>query len=129
MIGADLGRAALLATVPVCYALHVLTMTQLYLVTFAAGTLSILFNVSDATLLVSIVAPKRYLDGQSLIYGSRALSFMAGPSIGGLLVQVFTAPFAVISERYRSSAPRLLGTGRLLIASHAARRPAGALAG
>ena len=98
MIGADLGRAALLATVPVCYALHVLTMTQLYLVTFAAGTLSILFNVSDATLLVSIVAPKRYLDGQSLIYGSRALSFMAGPSIGGLLVQVFTAPFAVIAD-------------------------------
>ena len=92
MIGADLGRAALLATVPVCYALHVLAMTQLYLVTFGAGTLSILFNVSDATLFVSIVAPERYLDGQSLIYGSRALSFMGGPSIGGLLVQVFTAP-------------------------------------
>jgi MFS family permease len=98
MIGADLGRAALLATVPVCYALHVLTMTQLYLVTFGAGTLSILFNVSDATLFVSIVAPERYVDGQSLIYGSRALSFMGGPSIGGLLVQVFTAPFAVIAD-------------------------------
>jgi MFS family permease len=98
MIGADLGRAALLATVPACYALHVLTMTQLYLVTFAAGTLSILFNVSDATLFVSIVAPERYVDGQSLIYGSRALSFMGGPSIGGLLVQVFTAPFAVIAD-------------------------------
>ena len=98
MIGADLGRAALLATVPVCYALHVLTMTQLYLVTFAAGTLSILFNVSDATLFVSIVVPERYVDGQSLIYGSRALSFMGGPSIGGLLVQVFTAPFAVIAD-------------------------------
>ncbi len=98
MIGADLGRAALLATVPVCYALHVLTLTQLYLVTFAAGTASILFNVSDATLFVSIVAEDRYVDGQSLIYGSRALSFMGGPSIGGLLVQVFTAPFAVIAD-------------------------------
>ena len=73
-------------------------MLQLYLVTFAAGTLSILFNVSDATLFVSIVAPERYVDGQSLIYGSRALSFMAGPGIGGLLVQVFTAPFAVIAD-------------------------------
>jgi MFS family permease len=38
------------------------------------------------------------VDGQSLIYGSRALSFMGGPSIGGLLVQVFTAPFAVIAD-------------------------------
>jgi MFS family permease len=98
MIGADLGRAALLATVPACYALHVLTLGQLYLVTFAAGTLSILFNVSDATLFASIVAPERYMDGQALIYGSRALSFMGGPSIGGLLVQAFTAPFAVIAD-------------------------------
>jgi MFS family permease len=98
MIGADLGRAALLATVPACYALHVLTLGQLYLVTFAAGTLSILFNVCDATLFVSIVEPERYVDGQALIYGSRALSFMGGPSVGGLLVQLLTAPFAVIAD-------------------------------
>ena len=98
MIGADLGRAALMCSIPVCYVLHVLTLTQLYLVTFAAGTLSIFFNVSDATLFVSIVAPDQYVDGQSLIYASRALSFMGGPSIGGLLVQAFTAPFAVIAD-------------------------------
>jgi MFS family permease len=98
MIGADLGRAALLATVPACYALQVLTLGQLYLVTFAAGTLSILFNVSDATMFVSIVAPEQYVDGQALLYGSRALSFTGGPSIGGLLVQLFAAPFAVLAD-------------------------------
>ncbi len=98
MIGADLGRAALLATVPACYALHALTLAQLYLVTFAAGTLSILFNVCDGTLFVSIVAPGQYVDGQSLIYGSRALSRTGGPSIGGLLVQVLTAPLAVLAD-------------------------------
>ncbi len=98
MITADLGRAALFASIPVCYALHVLTLLQLYLVTFAAGTLSIAFNVSDATLFISIVAPEQYVDGQSLIYGSRALSFVGGPSIGGLLVQVFTAPLAIIAD-------------------------------
>ena len=98
MITADLGRAALFASIPACYALHVLTLLQLYLVTFAAGTLSIAFNVSDATLFTSIVAPEHYVDGQSLIYGSRALSFVGGPSIGGLLVQVFTAPLAIIAD-------------------------------
>ena len=95
MIAADLGRAALFASIPACYALHVLTLPQLYAVTFGAGTLSILFNVSDATLFVSIVAPERYVDGQSLIYGSRALSFVGGPSIGGVLVQALSAPVAV----------------------------------
>ena len=98
MIAADLSRAALFASIPVCYALHVMTLAQLYLVTFAAGTLSIAFNVSDGTLFVSIVAPERYVDGQSLIYGSRALSFVGGPSIGGLLVQAFSAPVAILAD-------------------------------
>ena len=86
MILADLGRAAALATIPLCYALHVLTLAQMYAVTFVAGALSVLFTVSDGTLFVSIVPPDSYVDGQSLIYGSRAFSFMGGPSVGGLLV-------------------------------------------
>ena len=98
MIAADLGRAALFASIPAGYALHVLTLPQLYAVTFGAGTLSILFNVSDGTLFVSIVAPERYVDGQSLIYGSRALSFVGGPSIGGILVQALSAPVAVAAD-------------------------------
>ena len=98
MIAADLGRAALFASIPACYALLLLTLPQLYAVTFGAGMLSILFNVSDATLFVSIVAPERYVDGQSLIYGSRALSFVGGPSIGGILVQALSAPVAVAAD-------------------------------
>jgi MFS family permease len=98
MIAADLGRAALFASIPVCYALHALTLAQLFAVTFGAGILSILFNVSNGVLFVSIVAPERYLDGQSLVYGSRALSFVGGPSVGGVLVQALSAPFAVAAD-------------------------------
>ena len=98
MIVADLGRAALFASIPACYALHVLTLPQLYAVTLGAGALSVMFNVSDATLFVSIVAPEQYVDGQSLIYGSRALSFVGGPSVGGVLVQALSAPFAVAAD-------------------------------
>ena len=98
MIAADLGRAALFASIPVGYALHALTLAQLFLVTFGAGMLSVMFNVSDGTLFVSIVAPERYVDGQSLIYGSRALSFVGGPSIGGILVQALSAPVAVAAD-------------------------------
>ena len=98
MIACDLGRFALFGTVPVCYALGVLTLGQLLAVVFAAGTLSILFNVADATLFVSIVAPEQYVDGQSLLYGSRALSFVLGPSLGGLLTQLLTAPFAIVTD-------------------------------
>ena len=87
MIACDLGRCALFATIPVCYAFGALTLWQLFAVVFAAGTLSILFNVADSSLFVSIVAPEQYVDGQSLLNGSRAMSFVVGPSLGGLLTQ------------------------------------------
>lgn len=98
MIAADLGRVVLFASIPVCYALHALTLAQLFAVTFGAGTLSILFAVSDGTLFVSIVPAEQYVDGQSLMYGSRAMSFVGGPSIGGVLVQALSAPVAILAD-------------------------------
>lgn len=83
MIACDLGRCALLASVPVCWALGVLTVWQLFAVVFAAGTLSTLFNVANATMFVSIVPPERYVDGQSLIYGSRACPFSSARRSAG----------------------------------------------
>ena len=98
MIAADLGRAALLASIPVCSALGVLSLAQVFAVAFAAGTLSIFFTVSDAGLFVALVPADRYVEGNSLIYQSRALSAVAGPSVGGLLVQAVTAPFALAAD-------------------------------
>ena len=98
MIACDLGRCAVFATIPLCYALGVLTLAQLLIVVFAAGTLSILFNVADSALFVAVVKPPQYVDGQSLIYGSRAMSFVVGPSLGGILTQLLTAPFAILAD-------------------------------
>jgi MFS family permease len=98
MIATDLGRAALLVTIPLAYALGVLTLTQLYLVAFAAGTLSVFFSVSYSTLFVSIVPRDRYIEGSSILNGTRALSFMGGPSLGGMLVELLSAPLALMAD-------------------------------
>jgi MFS family permease len=98
MIAADLGRFALLATVPACYLLGVLALGQLLVVTFLAGTLSVLFSVSDGALFQSLLRSDQYVEGNSLIYSSRALSFVGGPSIGGVLVQALSAPIAVLAD-------------------------------
>jgi MFS family permease len=98
MIAADLGRAALLASIPVCYALGILTIWQLYAVAFCTGTFSVLFWVCQSALFVSLVRPEQYVEGNSLVYGSRAMSFVGGPSVGGVLVQLLTAPFAVVAD-------------------------------
>jgi predicted MFS family arabinose efflux permease len=59
------------------------------------GTLSVLFSVSDSTLFVALVPKTQYVEAASLLNGSRAFSFVAGPSLGGLLVQALAAPFVL----------------------------------
>ena len=98
MMTADFGRAALLASIPACYALGVLTIWQLYAVALGTGVFSVLFTVCQPTLFVSLVPGDAYLEGNSLIYGSRALSFTGGPGAGGILVEVLGAPFAVVAD-------------------------------
>ncbi len=98
MLMADLGRSALLATIPVAYAFDGLTFAQLYVVGFLTGTLSVLFWVSYNTLFVSMVPRERYVEASSLLNGSRALSFVGGPSLAGILVQVLTAPVTLILD-------------------------------
>lgn len=120
MIGADLGRALLLLSIPGSYLAGVLTLGQLYAVAFTAGALSVLFTVSDATLFVTLVKPGRYVEGQSLVYGSRALSFLGGPSVGGLLVQALSAPFALVAD-----ALSFLGSALFLSRIQPAEPPAG----
>ena len=95
MIATDVGRAALLATIPVAAVLGVLSMTQMYVVAFLVGSLTVLFWVSYNALFVVLVPREQFITGGSLLNGSRAVSYMAGPSIGGLLVQALTAPLAV----------------------------------
>jgi MFS family permease len=98
MIAADLVRAGLMASVPVGYAVGHLTLAQLYVVAFGVGTLAVVFDVCNATLFVSLVEPERYVEGNSLTNGSRAFSFVAGPSLGGLLVQLLAAPVALAAD-------------------------------
>ena len=119
MILTDLGRAALLVSIPVSCAFGVLTLWQLYGVAFGVGVFSVLFTVSDPAVFVSIVPDDRYVDGNSLIYGSRAFSFVGGPSVGGALVQVLTAPLAVLAD-----AASFLGSAFFLARIHPKEPPA-----
>ena len=98
MIVCDLGRAALIATIPLAYAFDALSIQQLYVVAFLAGSLTVLFQVSYSSLFVSIVPRESYVEANSFLAGSRAFSFVAGPSVGGLLVQALKAPFALVVD-------------------------------
>jgi predicted MFS family arabinose efflux permease len=98
MVTADLVRALLLLTVPAAALLGVLSLVQLYVVAFAAGSLSVLFSVAYNVVFVRLVARDEYIDAGSLLNGSRAVSIVAGNSVAGLLVHWFSAPFALFLD-------------------------------
>ena len=98
MIFTDLARAALLVTIPVAYAFDALTIQQLYVVAFLVGTMTVFFFVSYSSLFVALVERDDYVEANSLLAGSRAFSFVAGPSIGGILVQLLKAPYALLVD-------------------------------
>ncbi|RIV37832.1 MFS transporter [Micromonospora radicis] len=97
MIVTDLGRAVLLLAVPLLWWTGALNLPLLCVVAFLIGILSVFFEVAHASLFATLVQRPDYVDANSLVNGSRAMSHVAGPSIGGLLVQVLTAPVALLS--------------------------------
>jgi MFS family permease len=95
MIAADIGRGVLLATIPVAYAFDALTIQQMYVVGFLSGVFSVLFFVAYNTVFTNLVEREQYVEANSMTNGSRAATFVVGPSIAGLLVQAFSGPFTL----------------------------------
>jgi MFS family permease len=95
MIVADLFRAAALATIPVAWWFGALSMWQLLAVAFAVGALTVFFDLSSATFFVALVDRSQFVDANSKFSTTRSLSYIAGPTTAGLLVQALTAPVAV----------------------------------
>lgn len=95
MLATDVGRAALIGSIPVAYALGHLTWAQLYVVAFGTGVLSVFFSVAYGAMIQLLVPRKEYVTTNSFVHGSRAFSFLAGNSIGGVLVQLLRGPYAL----------------------------------
>ena len=100
MIASDIARAGLLASIPLAYALDTLTMGQLYAVAFLTGTFAVVFDISHQTLYVAVTKREDYVEANSLLNGSRAFSLIAGPSIGGILVQILSAPATLLLDAF-----------------------------
>jgi MFS family permease len=95
MVATDIGRGVVIATVPIAYAFGHLTWAQLYVVGFLSGTFSVFFFVAYGAFFQVVVPREDYVAANSLIHGSRAFSFLAGTSLGGVLVQLVRGPYAL----------------------------------
>ncbi len=98
LIAGDVGRALVLISIPIAYVLGALTMWQLYVVGFVAGTLTVLFDVAYQSYLPSLVERDQLVDGNGKLEISRTVAQTAGPALGGGLIGLITAPLAILVD-------------------------------
>jgi MFS family permease len=98
MIGADLGRALVLASIPVAYALGVLTLPQLYAAGFLVGTLTLIFSVAYSAYLPALLDRGQLVEGNSKLEISRSVAQTAGPAGAGIVVAALSAPVAIVVD-------------------------------
>ena len=92
LIAANLARAAALGTIPLAALAGQLHLAHLYVAAFLASAAAILFVVAYQAFLPTIVPGERLVAGNSALRASEATAQFAGPSLGGLLVPLLTAP-------------------------------------
>jgi MFS family permease len=108
LIATDIGRAVALLTIPLAYALDVLTLGQLYAVGFLVGVLTVFFELAHTSYLPSLVEREQLIDGNSKLEISRSGAYIAGPGLGGVLVGFLTAPGAIVADAVSFIASALL---------------------
>ena len=95
MIISNIGRAILLATIPLATATGHLSIILLLGVAFLVGTLRVFFDIAYQSFMPGIVDREQLVDANSRLEASRAVSSVAGPSLAGAVIQVITAPLAI----------------------------------
>jgi MFS family permease len=111
LVAADLVRAAVLVSLPVAYWLGLVTIGQLFVVALVAGLGQVLYQTAYPSFFVALVRRDQYVEANSLLSTTRSLSFVAGPAAAGGLVQLLTAPVALLVDAVTFAASAVLIKG------------------
>ncbi|MFJ8214506.1 MFS transporter [Streptomyces sp. NPDC096033] len=95
---ANLVRSVALAVVPVLYLTDGLNVPALCAIAFVVGAGTAVFDVGYLAYLPALVPQKHLVDANSKLQGSYAVAQIGGSGVGGLLVKVLGAWFAILAN-------------------------------
>src|SRR5262245_25532423 len=98
LIVGDVGRALVLASVPLAWWLGVLSMAQLYVVGLLVGVLTVFFDVAYQSYLPHLVGRENLVEGNAKLEAVRGVSQISGPALAGVVIQWLSAPVAVAAD-------------------------------
>ncbi|QRG70670.1 MFS transporter [Brevibacillus choshinensis] len=97
LILSNVGRALLLALIPIASFAGVLSMGWLYIIAFLTGIGTVFFDIAYQSYLPALVNKEQLVKGNSLLEGSRSAAQMSGPGLAGAIVQFTAAPVAMLT--------------------------------
>ena len=98
LIVSDLMQGVAIATLPLAWWLGSLSLLQLMAVALVAGIGRTLSQTAYAPFFASLVNRDQYVEANSLLSTTRSGSFVAGPALGGALIQALGAPVAMVLD-------------------------------
>ncbi|WP_219933844.1 MFS transporter [Streptomyces sp. Act143] len=108
IIGCDVFRAVALLSLPAAWLWGTLTTAHLYAVVLLCGAAGVLAGCAFTPFFTWLLPASSYVDANSKFSAARSASFIAGPALGGGLVQALTAPVAVVVDAVSFLASALL---------------------
>jgi MFS family permease len=98
MLAMDLIRFAVMATIPVGYALGVLSFVQLLVVSAAVAAAKIAFNAASGAYVKTLVRPDDLLVANARFESTNWSSLAVGPPLGGAAIGLFGPVTTVVAD-------------------------------
>jgi MFS family permease len=98
LVSTNAGRAVLLSLIPLLALVGGLGIPTLIVIAFAVGVLTVAFDLAYLSYVPSLVDRRLLVKANGALETSNSTSQLAGPAFGGVLVQVFTAPLAILVD-------------------------------
>jgi Na+/melibiose symporter-like transporter len=111
LIGADLGRAGLLMSIPLLAYLGNLRIEHLYVVALATGVLTVVFDIAYRSFVPDLVGADHVLEANSRLASVEAVAEITTPGLTGALVQVISPPMTIVLDAVSFVASALCATG------------------
>ena len=98
LIATDVGRALLLSTIPLASVLGILRIELVCAVALLVGALSLMFDIAHLAFLPALVTREHLVEGNAKLEVTSASAQVVGPGLGGGLVGLLGAPFAILLD-------------------------------
>lgn len=100
LILANAARGVLIAFVPALAILGLLNLGLLAVVAFGVGVFTVLFDVTWLAYVPTLVKPDDLVAANGRVAISQSAAEVAGPGLGGLLVQALSPPLALLADAF-----------------------------